>query len=140
MKEFVAGCWLLLSGCAVAQVNLIEYSTKLIAEKKFKEAHSYLDSVLQKQPNQIDALMMKGNAVLNADAELTKHVLIFDENQSTVFKQTAPEPVYIPSSACVGLTEKYWLKCLQLDSTRVDIIKGLCTLYAMALEKEKCKL
>lgn len=139
MKEFVAGCWLLLSGCAVAQVNLIEYATKLIAEKKFAEAHRYLDSALQKNPNDVDALMMKGNAVLNADAELKKHVLIFDENHSTVFKQTAPEPVYVPSSICVELTEKYWLKCLQLDSTRVDIIKGLCTLYAMALEKEKCK-
>lgn len=129
----------MLSGCAVAQVNLIEYATKLIAEKKFAEAHRYLDSALQKNPNDVDALMMKGNAVLNADAELKKHVLIFDENHSTVFKQTAPEPVYVPSSICVELTEKYWLKCLQLDSTRVDIIKGLCTLYAMALEKEKCK-
>lgn len=129
-------CW---SGL-LAQKEIIETATQLILDKKYDEANRYLDSVLKSDKKNVDALMMKGNVLLNKE---------WAEGQSIEISTNDDEDVYSSSVGSMGSTPKIisqqttkeiaalWKQCLKIDNTRTDIHKGLCTLYAMALMKDE---
>lgn len=139
MKHLLAAIWCSTFLTLQAQEFGMEHCTVLIAGKKYQEALKYCDSFLKKNPNHVDALMMKGNVYWNEGFELAKTQLVLNDNAASIFKTNLPEPVYVPSVSCVEMTEKCWLKCLQIDSNRTDIVKGLCTMYSLALDKESTK-
>ncbi len=135
--------WFLLLGCIVntlsAQKELISAATGFIVAKDYKGADRYLDSVLKKNPTNVDALMMKGNVILNLAMDTTSPMQFISEaDESVFFSKLDEKPKLLPAKVVSGI-EKYWRKALLLDSTRADIRKGLCTVYAMALMKDSLK-
>src|SRR3954469_21658822 len=87
MKQIVVFLFLLFSTShlLVAQKELISATTELIVAKKYDAAHHYLDSILKKNPKNIDALMMKGNVVLNHDADSVPPARFVTEEDQSVF-------------------------------------------------------
>lgn len=123
-----------------AQTEIISRATEFIVAKKYDEANLFLDSILKEQKKNVDALMMKGNVILNKHLseipDLTLETFL-DESVLTGENGTLGESVKIPDSATVKSVATLWKQCLKIDSSRVDILKGLCTLYAMALMKDE---
>ena len=50
---------------AFSQREIVPTATEFIRTGNFSEADKYLDSILKIQPQNVDALMMKGNVILN---------------------------------------------------------------------------
>ncbi len=126
-------------GSLIAQSTIISHTTDLVVAKNYVEANRFIDSILKKDAKSLDALIMKGNLILNAELDSAKPMKFYTENDESVFSQSISEkPTLLPKKT-VYETEKYWRKCLQLDSSRADIRKGLCTIYAMALMKDSLK-
>lgn len=119
-----------------AQKQVISTATDFIIAKNYKGADRYLDSVLKKNPKNVDALMMKGNVILNLAMDTTRPMQFVSENDESVFFSEEDEKPKLLSPRAVYSIEKYWHKALAFDSTRADIRKGLCTVYAMALMKD----
>lgn len=123
-----------------SQKEIIETATQFILDKKYDVANQYLDSVLKSDKKNVDALMMKGNVLLNKE---------WAEEPSVEISGNDDEDIYSSSVGSMGSTPKIvsqqtakevaslWKQCLKIDNTRIDIHKGLCTLYAMALMKEE---
>lgn len=122
-----------------AQKEIISNATDLIAAKKYVAANHYLDSVLKKNANSVDALMMKGNVVLNYALDTTKPMQFITADDASVFNTAVSEKPKLLSKKTVYQVEKIWKKCLTIDSSRADIRKGLCTIYSMALMKDSLK-
>lgn len=123
-----------------SQNEIVPYSTQLIVAGKYETANHYLDSILKIHPDNIDALIMKGNVVLNYSVAIQPDSFFITADNETVF-DTADNltGVKIVPPATVNEVEKYWRRCLRIDSSRVDVHKGLCTLYSMALMEEPLK-
>ncbi len=136
-------CWtFLLSAFFVKAQSVIATTTQFIQQKQFSEATAFLDSLLKKEPRNVDALMMKGNVLLNkAWLEVPQRLALTTTNEAIYdtavqsLKYLAP---VVPAET-EKQVEKYWRQCLKIDSSRVDIQKGLCALYAYALDKENLK-
>lgn len=122
-----------------AQSAIISHTTDLVVAKNYVEANRFIDSILKKNAKSLDALIMKGNLVLNAELDSAKPMKFYTENDESVFSQAISEKPKLLPKKTVYETEKYWRKCLKLDSSRADIRKGLCTIYAMALMKDSLK-
>lgn len=122
-----------------AQKEIISTTTDFIVAKKFNAANHYLDSVLRKNPKSVDALMMKGNVALNYALDTTKPMQFITADDAAVFNTALSEKPKLLSKKTVYQVEKIWKKCLAIDSSRTDIQKGLCTIYAMALMKDSVK-
>jgi tetratricopeptide (TPR) repeat protein len=130
---------LLGSTALFSQQKLVEAVTNLIVAKKFEDANHLLDSVLKKHPKNVDAWMMKGNVVLNQDMDTNQSMQFITERDESIFYQTISDKPKLVSEKTVKQVEIFWRKCLLMDSTRNDVRKGLCSLYAMALMKDKLK-
>lgn len=130
-----------------AQLNLFSQSNPfvtelwgLIQDDNYDETQRIIDSVLNDNPNDIDALMMKGNAIIRKHwAEYYGDAEVAVNNDESIYDNTMgfiQEPVRYTSKEVVDQVEPLWLKCIELDKTRDDIQFGLCYLYATALMKE----
>lgn len=123
-----------------AQEKIIATATELIVAGNYNDATHYLDSILKKEKKNVDALMMKGNVLLNKTLEnLPSDSNITADDESIFSSDISPKTAKIIPVKQVLPIEKYWRKCLVIDSQRADIRKGLCTLYAMALMKQELK-
>lgn len=125
-----------------AQSTVVATAGMLIQKNQFDAANHYLDSILKKDKKNVDALMMKGNVILNRKwNEIPTPLVISAENEAifdTAISSMALLPPVIPA-ATEKEVEKIWKKCLALNPARLDIKKGLCSLYALSLDKEKLK-
>src|SRR5579863_7740050 len=125
-----------------AQTQIISTATGLITASRYDLAEHYLDSILKKNPKNIDARMMKGNVLLNY-AWLNTTTNYFNiEKAESIFDTTAIDRSFftpvIPEDTS-RMVEKYWKDCLAIDSSRVDILKGLCNLYSISLRTSDLK-
>jgi tetratricopeptide (TPR) repeat protein len=126
----------LLTTSGFAQQQIVSTATDYITHNQFARADHYLDSILKLNPKTVDALMMKGNVLLNkawnngskSHFNTEKAESIFD---SSVIDQSFFIPI-IPIDTSV-LIDRYWKQCLQIDPDRTDIKKGLCSLYSLSL-------
>jgi hypothetical protein len=141
MKKVFVFAISLLATCQFlfAQKEMIPAITEFIKQHKYQQANRYLDSVLKLNPKNVDALMMKGNVVLNCALDTTKRMQFVTADDATVFNTKLGEKPKLLSKKTVYQVEKIWRKCLAIDSTRADIRKGLCTIYSMALMKDSTK-
>ncbi len=124
--------------CALAQKEIITTGTDFIVAKNYKGANRYLDSVLKKEPKNVDALMMKGNVILNWAMDTTAPMQFITDADESPYVSLKEKPKLL-SARNVAAIEKFWRRALVIDSTRFDIRKGLCTIYAMALMKDSLK-
>lgn len=131
--------------CAVsvyAQKEVIETAAKLVDEKKYDEADAYLDGLLKKDKNNVDALMMTANVILNREYEVNPGVT----NNGDPDDDITGKPLNILeleynvlSKPVADTMVAIYRKCLRIDSARFDIRKLLCLVYARALMKEELK-
>ncbi len=114
-----------------AQPDVVAQATQYIVAKEYATANRYLDSVLKKQKRNVDALMMKGNVVLNAALDTTQSVFLFStENESVLHNELRDKKsTYDPRT--LAQVEAMWLRCLAWDKRRTDIRKGLCSVYSL---------
>lgn len=141
MKNAFLILLLLVCSNAFAQSDvIINTATLCITEGRFNDAEKYLDSLLKIDPKNIDALMMKGNVLLNYAIMTTPPIIritmkdesIYTENMDSMGHST----VLIPKDQAAKI-EKIWKQCIDIDSGRLDIREGLCTLYGMADMKKE---
>lgn len=121
---------------ATAQEAIVNQATLLIAEGKYKDAEGYLDSILHGEPKNVTALMMKGNVLLNyALIETPALHIITPEDESILSPDLAglSDNVTVVPQAAARQIASLWLQGIAIDSSRLDLRKGLCSLYAMAL-------
>ncbi len=142
MKQVFLFAFLLLTTfhSLLAQQEVISRTTEFIVAKKYDAANLYLDSILRKNAKNADAMMMKGNVILNRATEKLKTINRITADDESIFYSTIqPKEAKILPADTVFAIEKFWRKSLNIDSSRNDIRKGLCTIYSMALMKEKLK-
>jgi len=128
---------------AFSQREIVPTATEFIRTGNFSEADKYLDSILKIQPQNVDALMMKGNVILNDEFLNRADYFAINANLESVFDTTSinlETGIKIIPVAAARQVERFWKQCLLLDSSRTDIRKGLCSLYAMALMKAELKM
>lgn len=122
-----------------AQKEIISTATGFLTAQKYAAANKYLDSVLKKHPNNTDALMMKGNVVLNFALDTTAPMQFITEDDESIYNNRISDKPKLLSRQSAYQVAKIWEKCLKQDSSRTDILKGLCTVYSMALMKDSLK-
>lgn len=122
-----------------AQSDVTRKVIPMIADARFDEADTFLDSVLKQNPKEVDAIMMKGNVLLNRHLLAKKHRPIFSNLDEDILSQDAPtlsQPQQIPDKNIADSVARLWQKALRLDTSRTDINMGLCTLYGMSLQTD----
>ncbi|MBK7147604.1 MAG: hypothetical protein IPH78_01980 [Bacteroidetes bacterium] len=122
---------LLLSLRLWAQPDVVVQATQYIVAKEYATANRYLDSVLKKQKRNVDALMMKGNVVLNAALDTTQSVWLFSTENESVLHSELRDKKSTYDPRMLAQVEAIWLKCLSWDKRRTDIRKGLCSVYSL---------
>jgi tetratricopeptide (TPR) repeat protein len=133
---------ILIGASAFAQSDvIINTATLCITEGRYNDAEKYLDSLLKIDPKNIDALMMKGNVLLNysimTTPEMQKAITPPDESiYSPDLASLSHSAVIIPRAQAIKIA-RIWARCIELDSGRLDIREGLCTLYGMADMKKE---
>lgn len=133
---------LLLVGGLYAQDGVVQTATQFIVDKKFDAVHTYLDSILKTDSRNVDALMMKGNVILNKELTEQPDIALLGNIDEDFYKREAgaiEENIKVVSADIAAQVAAFWKQALAIDSARLDIHRGLCTLYAMALMKEELK-
>jgi len=133
-------CLICLSITLQAQNEIINTSSELLQKGEYDLADHYLDSIITAAPNTVDALMMKGNVVLSRALSTQASIALTATNDESIYDETIGEmgemPKYVDKETAEKV-ETLWLKCIHLAPDRLDIYQGLCTLYGMALMKDK---
>ena len=130
---------------AMAQVKpeIVTKTTALIAEGKYSEATQYVDAALQLDPKNVDALMMKGNVLLNYTLSKTEPLFFISSGDESIYspdlKELQDPPRILKREEALRI-EQLWRKCLQLAPKRSDSRMGLCVVYALALMKKELLL
>lgn len=134
---------LLLLGklCPIFSQNIIEDATALMKAGRLGEAEDLVNRYLLDDPLNIDAIMMKGNVVLNkylyesqSQASLLRN--FHEDVYEAGLVEKGERPVVVPDSVAAGV-ERFWTAALKLEPTREDIQLGLCQLYALSLQRQK---
>lgn len=123
-----------------AQSEIVKKGIALLSAQNYNEANRYFDSLLAANPKEVDALMMKGNVILNKHLLQSKSPDIVSANDENILNDqatTLANPPFIPTIKVVDSVEAIWRKCLVLDPKRSDIQMGLATLFAMSLQTNK---
>lgn len=131
---------ILFSATLLAQKEIINHASSMMHEGEYDLAERYLDSIIKVSPNTVDAIMMKGNVILNKAFKDQSIVSLESEHDESIYDQTIGTIGENPRSVdkeTARKTEVLWLKCIKIDPKRLDIHQGLCTLYGMALMKDE---
>jgi tetratricopeptide (TPR) repeat protein len=140
--RYLALAFLLFLGISASAQSdvIINTVTLCIAEGRYNDAEKYLDSLIKDNPGSIDAMMMKGNVLLNYSIMQTPPLNIITLDDETIYSQdlaSLKTPIVQIPRDQVPKIEQLWKRCIELDSGRLDIREGLCTLYGMADMKKE---
>ena len=136
MRFILFAYFLNISLLSFSQQEIVSTTTAYITQNNFAQANHYLDSILKKNSKSVDALMMKGNLLLNYSWQNTSKSYFNIEKAESIFDTSSiSQNSFIPIIPLdtSEIIEKLWQKCLLIDSTRTDIKKGLCNLYSISL-------
>ena len=120
----------------IAQQAIIATATEFITHGQFAQADKYLDSILKLKPNTVDALMMKGNVLLNEAWNNSAKSHFNSERAESIFDTSAIDASFFIPIIPIDTSRKIdllWSRCLQIEPNRGDIKKGLCNLYSLSL-------
>jgi tetratricopeptide (TPR) repeat protein len=131
--------------CSLAQTaycknDVLDVIGGLIQNGNINEADQKIGYYMKRYPNDVDVLMMKGNVELNKgllddgalELRVNEEESVFDNSIGSITEQTKKV-----SKQYADSVEYYWKKAVSIDKSRVDIHKGLCTLYGWSSQKEK---
>lgn len=137
----IAVALVLAPGKASSASDAVAVVNKLIAQGELTKAREKIDAYLERDPDDVDALMMLGNVILNEYFQSQQvGVNIRANEDESIFDRTigfVREPVYTVPLEVAEKVKKLWKRCLVLDNTREDIHKGLCYLFGVSLMKDE---
>jgi tetratricopeptide (TPR) repeat protein len=144
MKKALFILFLLGNTCPIFSQNIIEDATALMKAERLGEAEDLVNRYLLQDPLNIDAIMMKGNVVLNKylyEARLQGSLKrnFYEDVYEAGIVEKGERPVVVPDSVAAGV-ERFWAAALKLEPNREDIQLGLCQLYALSLQRQKLLL
>jgi tetratricopeptide (TPR) repeat protein len=140
MKVLFAALFVALSITLPAQQEIISTASSLLHMGDFDRADQYLDSIIAVRPRCVDALMMKGNVLLNRTTHGQPEVSLESVNDESVYDETIGTLGDYPRMVDRETARKVsalWQHCVEIDPARLDIYQGLCTLYGMALMRDE---
>lgn len=122
------------------QTAFVDKISALIQNGEFEIAEKEVDEVLSEDHNNTDALMLKGNIIINKYIGNGPDVFLGVNNDESIFNTSighigGQAPLLISKEVC-DKVEKLWLKAIDIDNTREDIRLGLCHLYSISLDTE----
>lgn len=130
---------MLLAFCAsaFAQSEVAQDIGNLINQGKLKEAEQRDDYYLKKDPKNVDAIMMKGNIILNRYfAKLGQLTINVNQDESiystSIGNIGSVEDIVLPRKTVTEIAN-LWKRAVKIDDTRDDIHFGICQIYSMGL-------
>lgn len=142
IKQLLFGILLsFLCTFAFCQGKIAEDISALLQAGKLSEAEELTNRYLLEDPASVDAIMMKGNILLNKYLIEQKAILSvspnFDESvYSSDIGAIEEPPIVLPKSLAQDIA-RLWLAALKLDPSREDIYLGLATVYSWSGMKEE---
>ncbi len=139
---------LVMLGAALSALPAVSHATSdakdviggLIDKGDLVDARQKVKEYLAKDPNDIDALMMKGNVILSEYFKSSGAISVSANMDESIYETSIgyiAEPVRVVPRETAEEVAALWKRCLKIDPRREDIQKGLCYLYSMALMKEE---
>ena len=133
-RYFLHFLFLALATLVFGQGKVADDISTLLQAGKLVEAEELTNRYLLEDPANVDAIMMKGNVLLNKHLVEQQALLSvlpnFDESvYSTEIGSIESTPVVVPEPLAKDIS-RLWLAALKLDPTREDIYLGLATLYS----------
>jgi tetratricopeptide (TPR) repeat protein len=117
------------------QSNLVKEISPLITEATIDEAEKKVDDYLTQDPNNVDALMMKGNITYYKFSFSQPEVALLANDNESIFDQRIgfikPFDQMVPENIARETTG-YFLKAVAIDNSRVDIHLGICQMYSIS--------
>jgi len=115
---------------------------RLIGQGRLDEAAAKVEDYLAADPDDVDALMMKGNVILNrfldaAGSGITSLEVNSDESIFSDAVGYMKAKVVVIDAGTARQVAALWHRCLELAPAREDIHLGLCCLYSWALMKDE---
>lgn len=115
---------------------------RLIGQGRLDEAAAKVEEYLAANPDDVDALMMKGNVILNrflnaAGSGMTSLEVNGDESIFSDATGYMKAKVVVVGPDTAREVAALWHRCLELAPGREDIHLGLCCLYSWALMKDE---
>lgn len=115
---------------------------RLIGQGRLDEAAARVEDYLSANPDDVDALMMKGNVILNrfldaAGSGMTSLEVNGDESIFSDALGYMKAKVVVVDGETARDVAVLWHRCLELAPGREDIHLGLCCLYSWALMKDE---
>lgn len=111
----------------------------LIKAGKIDEARTRVRDYLAQDPNDVDAIMMKGNVILNEYFDSQPSIAMSANDNESIYDSSIgsiSEPVRVLPPKLAKRVTALWNRCLAIDPSREDIYKGVAYVEAMALEKK----
>jgi tetratricopeptide (TPR) repeat protein len=130
----------ILPAPAHAKSDAKEVIGELIRKGEVKKAREKVHEYLAKDPNDIDAIMMQGNVILNEYEGSNSGISVSANTDESIYETSIgfiTEPQRIVPRNVAEEVAALWKRCLALDNTRQDIHKGICYLYSTALMKKE---
>src|ERR1019366_1226302 len=98
-----------------SQKEIIAAATEFIKQDNYGRANRYLDSILKKHPQNVDALMMKGNVLLNYTwTHSSKYYFNLERAESVFDTASISRDFFVPiiPEDTSKMIEHYWKRCL----------------------------
>jgi len=126
---------------AQSQGNLKEEVIPLMKSKEtIDEAMKKTDDYLNEHPKDVDAMVLKGNVILNKfklnAPEITMNANMDESIYNDAIGEIADNPVIVPVDIANQITDIY-LKAVQIDDKRTDIFYGICYVYSISMQTDK---
>ncbi len=131
--------WLvgMIPSLSVSQGKVAREIGELIQNGKIDEAQQRVDAYLATDPHNVDALMMKGNVLLNKSPEIKDAIVVTANDNESIYDNSigfihGSQPTVISKHLALQVAA-LWREALKYDSTREDIHFGICQIYSMAI-------
>ena len=138
MKQFLIP---LLSGMLASltysQGRVAQEIGDLIQRGKLDEAQEKVEAYLEKDPHNVDALMMKGNILLNRSPKMKDGIMVVANDNESIYDNSigfirGSQPSVLPKDLALQVAG-IWQEALKYDNSREDIHFGICQIYSMAI-------
>lgn len=121
----------------LAQGEVAREIGDLIKKGNLDQAEEKVNYYLKQDPKNVDAIMMKGNILLNKNPNMQGDIVIAVNEDESVYESSigymsGHENVIVPKDLAQQVAD-IWKQAIAIDDTRKDIHYGICQVYSIAL-------
>ena len=119
-----------------AQGPIAREINELIQSGNIEKAEKRVEFYLKKNPSEVDAIMMKGNVILNKEC-CERPVVLESNTDESIFSNSIGfvgdgGPMMVPKELGARVAD-LWKKAVSLDLSRTDIHYGICQIYSISM-------